>query len=186
MTRYGKSGVRERRFLRAALRSTRCYYTPSDSSRSRLIVRLCEAFISSGSAVKPHARYTFGILRFGPQSHGRTFLLRDDACHVAKSSHPLASPVDGVCAVACGTFQIKDDNLGAALHPARARFAAASLASALSPHSLRHSFITLALSGGAGLPMLQAAARHPSPQTTMRSAHVMDSLDNNAVDEVNW
>jgi len=68
----------------------------------------------------------------------------------------------------------------------RARFAAAGLASALSPHSLRHSFITLALRGGAGLPMVQAAARHASPQTTMRYAHDMDSLDNNAVDYVNW
>lgn len=40
------------------------------------------------------------------------------------------------------------------------RFAGAGLASALSPQSLRHSFITLALRGGAGLPMVQAAARH--------------------------
>jgi hypothetical protein len=33
--------------------------------------------------------------------------------------------------------------------------------------------------------MVLAAARHASPQTTMRSAHDMDSLDTNAVDEVN-
>jgi len=32
--------------------------------------------------------------------------------------------------------------------------------SLLSPHSLRHSFIALALRGGAGLRMVQAAARH--------------------------
>jgi integrase/recombinase XerD len=68
----------------------------------------------------------------------------------------------------------------------RERFQAAHLQSALSPHSLRHSFITLALRGGASLPMVQAAARHASPQTTMRYAHDMDDLDQNAVDYVNW
>jgi integrase len=71
------------------------------------------------------------------------------------------------------------------LNTSCARFAAAGLASALSPHSLRHLFITLALCGGVGLPMVQAAARHASPHT-MCSAHDMDSLDNNAVDDVNW
>lgn len=68
----------------------------------------------------------------------------------------------------------------------RERFTAAQLQAALSPHSLRHSFITLALRGGASLPMVQAAARHASPQTTMRYAHDMDDLDQNAVDYVNW
>lgn len=68
----------------------------------------------------------------------------------------------------------------------RQRFAAAQLPEQLSPHSLRHSFITLALRGGATLPMVQAAARHANPQTTMRYAHGMDDLDNNAVDYVNW
>lgn len=38
----------------------------------------------------------------------------------------------------------------------------------------------------AGLPMVQAAARHASPQTTMCSAHDMHSLDTNTVDDVNW
>lgn len=66
------------------------------------------------------------------------------------------------------------------------RFAAAHLQAALSPHSLRHSFITLALRGGASLPMVQAAARHASPQTTMRYAHDMNDLGQNAVDYVNW
>ena len=68
----------------------------------------------------------------------------------------------------------------------RQRFAAAGLSRALAPHSLRHSFITLALRGGASLPMVQAAARHVSPHTTMRYAHDMDDLDQNAVDYVNW
>jgi integrase/recombinase XerD len=66
------------------------------------------------------------------------------------------------------------------------RFAAARLSDKLSPHSLRHTFITLALRGGATLPMVQAAARHASPQTTMRYAHDMDDLDQNAVDYVSW
>jgi integrase len=68
----------------------------------------------------------------------------------------------------------------------RERFAAAQLQAALSPHSLRHSFITLALRGGASLPMVQTAARHANPQTTMRYAHDMDDLDQNAADYVNW
>ncbi|GAC1555330.1 MAG: site-specific tyrosine recombinase XerD [Herpetosiphon sp.] len=68
----------------------------------------------------------------------------------------------------------------------RERFRAAGLSAALSPHSLRHSFVTLALRGGATLPMVQAAARHASPQTTMRYAHDLDDLDNNAADYVHW
>lgn len=54
------------------------------------------------------------------------------------------------------------------------------------PHSLRHTFVTLALKGGASIAQAQAAARHRSPQTTMRYAHDLDDLDNNAVDYVNY
>lgn len=68
----------------------------------------------------------------------------------------------------------------------RSRFAAAELSDRLSPHSLRHSFITLAIRGGATLAQVQAAARHADPRTTMRYVHGMDDLDNNAVDYVNW
>jgi site-specific recombinase XerD len=68
----------------------------------------------------------------------------------------------------------------------RSRFAAAELSAHLSPHSLRHSFITLAIRGGATLAQVQAAARHADPRTTMRYVHGMDDLDNNAVDYVNW
>ncbi len=68
----------------------------------------------------------------------------------------------------------------------RSRFAAAELSERLSPHSLRHSFITLAIRGGATLAQVQAAARHADPRTTMRYVHGMDDLDNNAVDYVNW
>lgn len=68
----------------------------------------------------------------------------------------------------------------------RARFKAAGLDKRVSPHSLRHSFVTLALRGGASLPKVQAAARHASPQTTIRYAHGLDDLDDNAVDYVKW
>jgi integrase/recombinase XerD len=54
------------------------------------------------------------------------------------------------------------------------------------PHSLRHTFVTLALKGGATLPEVQAAARHRDPKTTTRYAHDMDNLDNNAVDKVTF
>jgi hypothetical protein len=54
-------------------RRTRSYYTPSDSPRSRLILRLCEAFVRSRSAVKLHVRSNFGITRFGPQHMGGNF-----------------------------------------------------------------------------------------------------------------
>jgi len=41
----------------------------------------------------------------------------------------------------------------------------------ISPHSLRHSFVTLAIEGGATLVEAQAAARHRSVQTTMIYFH---------------
>lgn len=68
----------------------------------------------------------------------------------------------------------------------RERFAAAGLSDQLSPHSLRHSFVTLALRGGAPLSKVQHAARHADPQTTMRYAHDQDALDDNAADYVKW
>lgn len=68
----------------------------------------------------------------------------------------------------------------------RERFAAAGLSGQLSPHSLRHSFVTLALRGGAPLAKVQHAARHANPQTTMRYAHEQDALDDNAADYVKW
>ncbi len=56
----------------------------------------------------------------------------------------------------------------------------------VTPHGLRHSFVTLALKGGASLPKVQAAARHADPKTTMRYAHDQNALEDNAVDYVNW
>ncbi|KAB8139731.1 tyrosine-type recombinase/integrase [Chloroflexia bacterium SDU3-3] len=61
-----------------------------------------------------------------------------------------------------------------------------TLAQGLSPHSLRHSFVTLAIRGGASVTQAQAAARHKDPRTTMRYAHDLQNLDDNAVDYVKF
>jgi site-specific recombinase XerD len=52
------------------------------------------------------------------------------------------------------------------------------------PHSLRATFITLALKGGAALHKVQQAAGHADPRTTMRYARLGDDLDDNAADYV--
>jgi hypothetical protein len=44
----------------------------------------------------------------------------------------------------------------------------------LALHSLRHIYITLAIGGGAPLPVIQKEARLHNPQTTMRYAHDME------------
>jgi integrase/recombinase XerC/integrase/recombinase XerD len=49
-----------------------------------------------------------------------------------------------------------------------------------SAHSLRHTFVTLAIENGATLAQVQASARHVSPQTTMRYFHNRDRLVNAA------
>jgi integrase len=102
---------------------------------------------------------------------------------------------------ATGGFRRRDGSAGAAprgyavghslsyagLHKIlRARFAAAGLDARLTPHGLRHSFITLAIKGGASIAQTQAAARHQDPRTTIRYAHDLDALDDNAVDYVRY
>ena len=47
----------------------------------------------------------------------------------------------------------------------------------ISPHSLRHSFITAALDAGVPLRDDQEAASHADPQTTMRYDRARRSLD---------
>lgn len=69
---------------------------------------------------------------------------------------------------------------------AKPNTAAAARRTRVTPHGLRHSFVTLALKGGAPLTKVQEAARHADPKTTMRYAHDQNSLDDNAVDYVNW
>jgi integrase/recombinase XerD len=50
----------------------------------------------------------------------------------------------------------------------------------ISPHSLRHSFITAALDAGVPLRDVQEAASHAHPRTTMRSDRARRSLDRHA------
>lgn len=67
-----------------------------------------------------------------------------------------------------------------------ARAHQAGIAGKITPHSLRHTFVTLALDGGAPLQRVQAAARHADPRTTMRYWRTGDNLDDNAVDYVSF
>jgi integrase/recombinase XerD len=46
-----------------------------------------------------------------------------------------------------------------------------------SPHSLRHSFVTLGLAAGVPLDRMQAAARHSNPATTVRYSRNMHDID---------
>jgi integrase/recombinase XerD len=50
----------------------------------------------------------------------------------------------------------------------------------ISPHSLRHSFITAALNAGVPLRDVQEAASHADPRTTMRYDRARRSLDRHA------
>lgn len=54
----------------------------------------------------------------------------------------------------------------------------------ITPHSTRHTFITLALDGGAPLHKVQAAAGHADPRTTERYWRTKHNLDDNAVDYI--
>lgn len=67
----------------------------------------------------------------------------------------------------------------------RRRLTQAGLPTTITPHSLRHTFVTLAHEAGAPLPLIQAAARHRHVETTMRYLHQADALAHNAVDYLN-
>jgi len=56
----------------------------------------------------------------------------------------------------------------------------------VTPHSLRHTFVTLALDGGATLRQVQAAARHADPKTTVRYDRHRQNLDDSAADYVRF
>lgn len=62
--------------------------------------------------------------------------------------------------------------------------AQAGIKKRITPHSLRHTFVTLAIDGGATLHKVQVAARHADPKTTMRYYRNRDNMDDNAVDYV--
>jgi site-specific recombinase XerD len=57
---------------------------------------------------------------------------------------------------------------------------AAGITKHISPHSLRHSFITAALDAGVPLRDVQIAARHADPRTTTRYDRARDNLDRHA------
>jgi integrase len=56
----------------------------------------------------------------------------------------------------------------------------AGISKRISPHSLRHSFITAALDAGVALRDVQDAASHADPRTTMRYDRARHSLDRHA------
>ncbi len=60
----------------------------------------------------------------------------------------------------------------------------AGISTNITPHSLRHTFITLALEGHAPLHKVQYAAGHADPRTTERYHHRKDNLDDNATDYI--
>lgn len=64
------------------------------------------------------------------------------------------------------------------------RAQAAGITARITPHSTRHTFITLALDGGAPLHKVQVAAGHADPRTTERYWRTKENLDDNAVDYV--
>lgn len=56
----------------------------------------------------------------------------------------------------------------------------------ISPHSLRHTAITLALDGGAKVERVQAFAGHADPKTTIRYFRSAEDLDQSAAHQVNF
>ncbi len=56
----------------------------------------------------------------------------------------------------------------------------AGIAKAVTPHTLRHAFITAALDAGVPLLDVQEAASHADPRTTMRYDRARGSLDRHA------
>ena len=56
----------------------------------------------------------------------------------------------------------------------------AGITKAVTPHTLRHAFITAALDAGVPLRDVQEAASHPDPRTTMRYDRARGSLDRHA------
>ncbi|OGV70474.1 MAG: hypothetical protein A2283_19155 [Lentisphaerae bacterium RIFOXYA12_FULL_48_11] len=50
----------------------------------------------------------------------------------------------------------------------------------LTPHSLRHTAVSLAIAGGASLAQVQAMARHADPRTTMVYFHNLNRISDAA------
>jgi integrase len=60
----------------------------------------------------------------------------------------------------------------------------AGIAKRITPHSLRHTAVTLALDGGATVRQVQSFARHSDPKTTMRYDRNRGDLDDNGADYI--
>ena len=60
----------------------------------------------------------------------------------------------------------------------------AGITKRIHPHSLRHTFTTLAIEGGAKIHQVQQALGHADPKTTMRYFRAYENLEDNATDYV--
>ena len=67
-----------------------------------------------------------------------------------------------------------------AARASRATARAAGIAGNISPHSLRHTFVTLSLEAGVPLERVQDSARHSDPRTTQRYNRARGLLDHHA------
>jgi len=67
---------------------------------------------------------------------------------------------------------------------ARARARKAGIVKRITPHSLRHTAITLALDGGASVRQVQQLAGHADPKTTMRYDRNRENLDDHGSDYI--
>ncbi|NTU85329.1 MAG: tyrosine-type recombinase/integrase [Chloroflexales bacterium] len=157
----GKGGERERiKIPPIAMRAIRAYLTEAGVADGAVFRRLRRSN-TSPSGYTAHAQLSYDGLKFILEERftraGLQLINGDDAGDTTASSTASSEHAQG----------------------ARRRRGP-------TPHSLRHTFVTLALKGGASLPEVQAAARHRDPKTTTRYAHDMDNLDNNAVDKVSY
>lgn len=66
----------------------------------------------------------------------------------------------------------------------KARARKAGIQKRITPHSLRHTAITLALDGGASVRQVQQLAGHRDPKTTMRYDRNRENLDHHGSDYI--
>jgi integrase/recombinase XerD len=92
-----------------------------------------------------------------------------------RPDHPLEGPL-----LATATGGRLDQSALCKLVRRLARAASIPSAAQLTPHSLRHTAITLALDAGAALRDVQDFAGHRDPRTTRRYDHARHTLDRNA------
>jgi integrase/recombinase XerD len=96
-----------------------------------------------------------------------------------RAHHRPDHPLDGPLPATAGGGRLDQSALCKLVHRL-ARAAAIPSWQALTPHSLRHTAITLALDAGAALRDVQDFAGHRDPRTTRRYDRARDTLDRNA------